>query len=133
LLSIMWGGLDKMTDYLLFPFRAVASFFYCLWGGIQEWRQFLVVQRRFLDFKYGKGSTTPYEQILWEWDQEAEIPEVGDHVSFYDELWGVVDSREVWGDNTLRFSVQVHTFPSQRYLRPHEIDQIVKGSLENGN
>jgi len=117
---------EKVKDYLLFPFKALISLAYCLWGGLRDWRMVLIAQWRYLDILHGKGSTITMEQWLWERDQESEMPELWDSISFWEELWGVVVRSEVWDDNALRLDVRVTCSPSQRYLRPHEIDKIVR-------
>ncbi len=115
-----------IIEYLAFPFKAVASLIYCLWKGIKEWRYVLCTQVAYLVIKRGKSKCITLEQWMWELDQEAEIPERGDSVSFWTELWGVVETRGIWDDNTLRFSVGVTSSPSQQYLRPYEIGQILR-------
>jgi len=116
-----------VKDLLRFPFVVLAVLPAWLWGGLRHWWRYVVVVRwRYLEVKRGKREPTTFEQLFADLDAEAEKPELYDSVLFTAELRGVVEGCEVGDDNVLRYDVRVVVSPTQRYLRPHEIDRVVR-------
>ena len=122
------SAINRPAQLALFPFKSIFWLFWHVWEGLREWWYLNVAWFRVLTFK--PGNTISLEELWLELDGKVEAPRIGDTVTFWTDLSAIVTESQLWDDGIWRYTVQVCTFPSVRYLRPSEIDTIVRAKQQ---